>query len=108
MCTILGAGKISDFFKINWKENKWNLIVVLGAIIGGFIATHFLSNNTAINLNPKTIEELNALGFNNIGSNLVPTELFSWDAVLSTKGIAILIIGGFLIGFGTRYARPHL
>src|SRR5690606_14699840 len=92
MCTMLGAGKFSDFFKFNWKEQSWNLMVVLGAIIGGFIAVNFLSNDAAINLNPKTISELSQLGFNNAGSTLVPNEMYDSEAISSAKGLLILII----------------
>ena len=103
-CTIAGAGKKNAFFDFNWREQKWNLIVVIGAVIGGFIAHFWLSNPTNIDLNPETVSELSRLGFENAGKSLLPSELFSWDAVLSFKGLSILIIGGFLVGFGTRYA----
>jgi uncharacterized membrane protein YedE/YeeE len=103
-CTIAGAGKKNEFFDFNWREQKWNLIVVLGAVIGGFIAHFWLSNPTNIDLNPETVAELSSLGFENAGKSLLPSELFSWDAVLSIKGLSILIVGGFLVGFGTRYA----
>lgn len=104
MCTILGAGKFSDFFKFDWKTQSWNLMVVIGAILGGYIAANFLSNDAVTSLNPKTISELSALGFNNAGANLVPDELFGFESTLSIKSILILIIGGLLVGFGTRYA----
>lgn len=104
LCAIGGAGKKVNFFDFNWKAQRWNLIVVLGAVIGGFIAQFYLSVPTNIDLNPKTVESLSNLGFENAGQSLLPTELFSWNAVLSIKGFAILIIGGFLVGFGTRYA----
>ncbi|MFY0713020.1 YeeE/YedE family protein [Seonamhaeicola sp. NFXS20] len=104
MCTVLGANKFSDFFKFNWKEQKWNLIVVLGAIIGGFIATQFLSNGSPTNLNPITIAELQNLGLENPGATLLPNEMFSIEALTSIKPIILLIIGGLLVGFGTRYA----
>jgi uncharacterized membrane protein YedE/YeeE len=103
MCTMLGAGKFSDFFKIDWKAQSWNLMVVLGAIVGGYIAVNFLSNDTIMALNPKTISELNALGFRNPGSTLVPNEFFEFVS-MSAKSLIILIIGGLLVGFGTRYA----
>lgn len=103
MCTMLGAGKFSDFFKIDWKAQSWNLMVVAGAIIGGYIAVNFLSNDTTMALNPKTISELNALGFRNPGSTLVPNEFFEFES-MSAKSLIILIIGGLLVGFGTRYA----
>lgn len=103
-CAMAGAGKKSDFFKIDYKTQKWNLMVVFGAVIGGFIAHFFLSNDTNIQLNPQTIEKLQTFGFKNIGKALVPPEIYNWDAVFSIKGILILLIGGFLVGFGTRYA----
>jgi len=104
LCTIGGAGKRAEFFNFNWRSQKWNLIVVLGAVLGGFIAHNFLSNPININLSQNTINDLEALGFDNAGQSLLPPELFSWDAVFSFKGFLILLMGGFLVGFGTRYA----
>lgn len=104
VCTIGGAGKLADFFKFDWKSQKWNLIVVLGAILGGFIASQFLSNDTTVALNPQTIDSLKDMGFKDPGFTYAPEELYGLDAVLSFKGLAILIIGGFLVGFGSRYA----
>lgn len=103
-CTIAGAGKKTKFFDFDWRSQKWNLVVVLGAVIGGFVAHFLLSSPIDIDLNPNTVENLSQLGFDNAGKSLLPAELFSWDAVLSLKGLSILIIGGFLVGFGTRYA----
>lgn len=104
MCSVLGADKFSDFFKFNWKEQKWNLIVVLGAIFGGYIGTKFLSNNTTTNLNKTTVKELKQMGFENPGTTLVPSEIFNFESLNSIQSILVLIIGGILVGFGTRYA----
>ncbi|WP_242203726.1 YeeE/YedE family protein [Aestuariivivens insulae] len=104
LCTIGGAGKFSNFFKFDWKEKSWNLIVVVGAIIGGYIATHYLSNDSITDLNPNTIKELKEMGFTNSGATLVPNEIFGVEAAGSAKGLILLIVGGFLVGFGTRYA----
>lgn len=104
MCTISGAGKYANFFNFDWKSQKWNLIVVLGAIIGGFLASQYLTNDTNIDLNPATVASLQEMGFKNPGTTYVPEELYGLDAVLSFKGLAILIVGGFLVGFGARYA----
>jgi uncharacterized membrane protein YedE/YeeE len=104
LCAIGGAGKHVEFFKFDWRSQRWNLVVVLGAITGGFIAHHFLSNPIKIDLSQNTIDDLQMLGFNAIGQSLLPPELFGWDALFSIKGLLILIIGGFLVGFGTRYA----
>ncbi len=104
MCSIGGGGKYSEFFRFDWKKEKWNLTVVLGAIIGGFLAVTFLSDGSVIDLNPQTVQDLEALNFDAAGATLVPPEIYDWEYVLSFKGLAILIVAGFLIGFGTRYA----
>lgn len=104
LCTIGGAGKKVEFFKFNWKAQRWNLVVVAGAIVGGFIATQFLSNPINIDLSESTVKDLAELGFQNAGQSLLPAELFSWENVFSFKGFLILALGGFLVGFGTRYA----
>ncbi|MDD7885267.1 YeeE/YedE family protein [Flavivirga sp. 57AJ16] len=104
MCSMMGAGKTSAFFKFNWKEQIWNLTVVLGAVIGGFVATQYLSNDSFTNLNPTTIAELQNMGFENSGATLVPNEMYSAEALTSPKGLLLLVLGGVLVGFGTRYA----
>jgi uncharacterized membrane protein YedE/YeeE len=104
LCAIGGAGKFSDLFRFNWKDQIWNLTVVVGAIIGGFIAVNYLSNDSKTDLNPTTISELRNMGFENPGATLVPDEIFALDAFTTPKGFLLLIIGGLLVGFGTRYA----
>ncbi len=104
LCSIGGAGKYADFFKFDWKSQQWNLTVVLGAIIGGFIAVQFLSDGSAIDLSAATISDLKVLGFENAGATLLPSEIYDWNNILSLKGFSILVIAGFLVGFGTRYA----
>ena len=104
LCTIAGAGKFSEFFNFKWKDQIWNLTVVLGAIIGGFVAVNFLSNTTPTNLNPNTVFELKNMGFSDPGQTLVPNELFALSVLTSPKKLLLLVIGGLLVGFGTRYA----
>lgn len=104
MCTICGAGNKADFFRFDWKAQRWNLIVVLGAIIGGFIGSELLSNNSTVAINPDTIGDLKTLGFESAGSAYLPTEMFSLSAMSDIKNIVLLVIGGLLVGFGTRYA----
>ena len=104
MCTICGADRSADFFKFDWKSQQWNLIVVLGAIIGGFIAANFLSSGTAVDINPATVATLQELGFQSAGKGYLPAELFSLGALTDLKSLAILLAGGFMVGFGARYA----
>jgi hypothetical protein len=104
LCSIAGAGKLVDFFKFDWRKNKWNLIFVAGLIIGGFIADQWLTPDQSIALNPKTVKDLSEIGIENAGSSYLPDEIYSLDALFSVKGFLILIGAGLLVGFGSRYA----
>ena len=104
ICTIVGADKYAEFFKFDWKAQRWNLVVVLGAMIGGLVSVQFLEDPNNVNLNPKTIEELRLIGISAPNGKLAPIEMFGNIAFQSPKIILILIIGGILIGFGSRYA----
>nr|WP_298990109.1 YeeE/YedE thiosulfate transporter family protein [uncultured Polaribacter sp.] len=104
LCTMVGAGKVSDYFKKDWKERDFAMLFVIGLIIGGFISSNFLIPNQTIDLNPKTIQELTDLGFTNVSNQYFPDEIFSNEAIFSLKGFLILILSGVCIGFGTRYA----
>lgn len=101
MCSALGAGRSCDFFRFDWKSQQWNLMFLLGAIIGGFLSSQFLSNGEAPDLARSTIEKLHELGFASAGISYYPTEIFD---IWSVKNMVILAIGGVLVGFGTRYA----
>ena len=54
LCSIAGLGKKMDFFDFDWKSQRWNLVVVLGAMLGGFVAVHFMSDPSNVSLNPAT------------------------------------------------------
>jgi len=104
MCTICGADGKASFFDFDWKAQKWNLIVVIGAVIGGFIAMNFLTADPSVTINPETVSTLKGLGFESAGDAYLPDELYSLRALTDWKALSILIIGGFLIGFGARWA----
>jgi hypothetical protein len=104
MCSIAGAGKLLPFFDFNWKSHQWNLAVVAGAMLGGYVAVHYMRDASNVALNPKTIAQLQQLGFEAPNGNLAPENLFGNAAFQSPKMLAVLLIGGILIGFGARYA----
>ena len=104
LCTIGGAKRFSDFFDFDWREQKWNLAMVFGTILGGYFATQFLSSSDIVQINPLTIEQLQALNIDEPNGKIVPDALFSLEAIQTPKGFFILLIGGLLIGFGTPYA----
>lgn len=104
LCSMTGIGKRVSFFNFDWKSQRWNLVVVAGAMLGGYVATHFMSDVSNVSINPLTIQKLENLGFEAPNSKLLPDALFGLQAFQSPKMIFILIIGGILIGFGSRYA----
>lgn len=104
LCAMSGAGKFSDFFRFDWKNQRWNLVVVVGMILGGFMGTHLLDNGSGVKINPTTIEQLATMNIDAPEGKLVPDALFSLETIRTPKGFLILLGGGMLIGFGTRYA----
>ncbi|MDX2246033.1 MAG: YeeE/YedE thiosulfate transporter family protein [Bacteroidia bacterium] len=104
LCAIGGAGKTNPFFQYRWQDQIWNLVFVAGALIGGMIAATLLSDPEPIQLSSATISDLGSLGFSTDAQHLAPPEIFSWNALLSVKGVIFIVLGGFLVGFGTRYA----
>jgi uncharacterized membrane protein YedE/YeeE len=103
-CSILGAGKISDYFKSDWKSQKWNLVFILGALLGGFISQQFLMTDETSHISIETTAWLADLGFLNAGGMFLPEEIFALDSLSNPKVLFLLIFGGLLVGFGTRYA----
>jgi len=105
LCTLCGAGKTSDFFKLDWKAQKWNLLVVVGAVVGGFVGKNYLSYEQIITpISEQTKTELHTLGFKSAGNAYTATELLSADVFNSPQNILLLLVAGLLLGFGSRYA----
>lgn len=102
ICAACFPANIS-FFKYDWKKEIWNFFFVGGMIVGAFLATHFLTNPDAILIHPTLIQELGKYGIK-ANESLVPTEIFSFSALFTLRGFTFMVVGGFLVGFGTRYA----
>ena len=107
MCAADGADEMNEFFKINWQAGEWNLLVALGAVFGGYIASHYLSSpeGNVAHISAATVESLRQLGLT-LEEGKVPLvpEFISWQHILSWQGLLIIGGGGFLVGFGARYA----
>lgn len=103
ICAAAGLGKKTKFFDFNWKTQIWNLVFLIGAVIGGLIAKQFMSTDLPVQISPDTISDLAKLGIA-APASLQPAELFSIDALLSVKGFLVLAMGGLMVGFGSRYA----
>lgn len=91
------------FFKYDWKKEVWNFFFVFGILAGAVIATQLLANPNPVEINPKLATELAGYGITD-NNNLLPKELFSFESLFTFRGLIMLIGGGFLVGFGARYA----
>jgi len=97
ICAACLPGNIS-FFQYDWKKEIWNLFFVAGILIGGIVATQFLSNPEGVQVAESTVRDLEALGVE-VDNNLMPASIFNFDNLLNAKGLVFIIIGGFMIGF---------
>ena len=102
ICAACIPAKI-PFFSYEWKKETWNLFLVTGVLIGGFIAGFLLINDQPVQVNAKMVQELSTYGITDYNS-LVPLQLFNFPALFTLKGFILIVGGGFLVGFGTRYA----
>jgi uncharacterized membrane protein YedE/YeeE len=102
MCAATIPGRI-EFLQYDWKAGIWNLTLIFGVLIGGLIAHTFLNNPDPIAISEATRSDLADLGISDF-SGLVPAQIFSWSGLASLPGIIMIAVGGFLIGFGSRYA----
>lgn len=91
------------FFKYEWKKEAWNLFFVTGVLLGGTVATYFLSNPDPIVVSEKTVVALQALNIE-VDHELMPTAIFSFENLFTIRGLLFFVVGGFMVGFGTRYA----
>lgn len=101
-CSIFGAGKFSSFFKYDWKQDNWLLLYVIGTIIGGFIAFNFMNGDAPVIVSESTAAALQELHITP-NQSFLPMEIFGLQS-FSIKQLLLLVVGGVLVGFGTRWA----
>ncbi|MBC7884081.1 MAG: YeeE/YedE family protein [Saprospiraceae bacterium] len=91
------------YFTYDWKKEIWNLVFVSGILLGGILAFTLLNNHEDIVVAESLKTELSGYGINDY-SSLVPVDIFNWDQIFTLKGFLMMVFGGFIVGFGTRYA----
>mgnify|MGYP000718740840 FL=1 len=102
-CAATVPGR-AEYFQYDWKASGlWNLLFVVGILIGGVVAVQFLGGGGPTGISSATKADLQALGLTDF-SGLVPPELFSWSSLTTGPGLVAIVLGGFLVGFGARYA----
>lgn len=91
------------FFDYNWKKDIWNIALVFGIILGAILTNLIIDLNYEVAISEATkVDLLNQLGITNF-KGFIPSEIYNWD--MDIAYIILMIIGGFLVGFGTRYAN---
>ncbi len=103
VCAAVLPTKI-EFFNYNWREHQWNLLLVGGIVLGGFIGAKVIGHPESIAISESTRTDLSQLGITDF-TGYIPREIFSIEGLLTLPGIMLMLVGGFLIGFGTRYAN---
>ncbi|CAN5151737.1 YeeE/YedE family protein [soil metagenome] len=103
ICAVCIAGDI-PLFNYNWKKDSWNLLFALGLLLGGFLGGIVLRNTDPVAISSDTSRYFQSLGITDM-TGLMPVEFFNWRSLLTIKGFLMMVVGGFLVGFGTRYAR---
>ncbi len=102
MCSALLPCGV-EHFRYDWKRTGlWNLLFVGGTLVGGFLASHWGGAHD-VAISEQTRLALSKLGIHDF-SGLAPREVFTWSVLLTPKGFISVIVGGFLVGFGTAYA----
>ncbi|MGQ0738634.1 MAG: YeeE/YedE family protein [Bacteroidota bacterium] len=91
------------FFKYDWKKEVWNLFFVAGILVGGILTAFFLADPNPVQIKPQLATEMATYGITEY-HGLVPADIFSWSELLTARGVIMMVAGGLLVGFGTRYA----
>jgi uncharacterized membrane protein YedE/YeeE len=102
VCAACIPGNI-EFFRYNWRKEVWSLFFVGGVLIGGILTDRFLTAETGIYITETTKAELSAFGITDF-SSYIPVEIFSWNNLFTFQGLFFIVIGGFMVGFGARWA----
>lgn len=104
VCAMCFPGRI-EYFRYEWKTELWNVFFVIGLVAGGYITAHFFTpKDYMMDISNDTRTALLALGIHDF-QGFVPSDIFSWENLGTGRGLVFIIFGGFLVGFGTRYAN---
>lgn len=95
-----------DYFRYDWKRRgAWHLAIASGMVAGGFLGWRVLSEpDHTVDISGATVTTLSELGVRDF-SGMLPSDLFSLQALGSVPGLVLIVGGGFLVGFGARYAN---
>jgi uncharacterized protein len=100
VCAIVLPRRLRpSFLRHDWYAERWNLVFALGMLLGGFIAGIVFADR-----NPAAISDATRASLELIGVTLEPGMLPAVFQRFDLKSLTLLAAGGFLVGFGSRYA----
>jgi uncharacterized protein len=92
------------YFRYDWRrKGAWNLILFAGVALGGLLGGVLLADPAPLQVAESTRRDLAALGVP-VDGHLAPASIFSLSGLFTLPGFVAMVIGGFLIGFGARWA----
>ncbi|MBA4145046.1 MAG: hypothetical protein DI538_01080 [Azospira oryzae] len=103
ICAACVPANIS-LFRYDWKKDSWNLFFAGGIAVGGFLGGYVFANPDPVAISQSTTAYLHSFGLTDL-TGLMPSELFNWSSLVTLKGFLMMVVGGFMVGFGTRYAK---
>ena len=104
ICAALLPTKRPEYFRYRWRESAWSLFLVAGVVVGGVIAALFLHGTRTPSISSGAREMFAAWGIGTV-SGLMPAALYGLVSIFTLKALLVVGGGGFLVGFGARYAN---
>jgi uncharacterized membrane protein YedE/YeeE len=96
--------RTSRYLQYDWRSiGGWNLAFVAGIAIGGVVTGFLLPGSGNVPISATTITALRDLGLTNF-DGLAPAEIFAWERLFTLPSFIFMVVGGFLVGFGARWA----
>ena len=102
LCAMCSLSKV-DYFKYNWKKESWNLLFVFGIFLGALFVAEYIPANELVGISDATVTKLSSLGISDF-TGLMPSQIFAFEHISNIATLISVVLGGFLVGFGTRYA----
>jgi hypothetical protein len=93
-----------SYLRYNWKDESWSLVMMAGVIAGAALAVIFLGGNRMPGISEGAREMFLGWGLSDF-STLQPAEIFAPSRFGDPRNLIMLLGGGFMVGFGTRYGN---